>query len=63
MENDEKYGGICEKWCDAGRGNTGLCCYFFKESHKDVRCLRINSRYINDMIAAVEAAKISESPW
>ena len=24
-ENDEKYDGMCEKCCDAGRGNIEIC--------------------------------------
>ena len=25
MENDEKYDGMCEMCCDAGRGNVQIC--------------------------------------
>ena len=30
---------------------------FYTESHRDARCYLIYSRYINDIIVAVEAAK------
>ena len=39
MENDEKYG-MCEKCCDAGRGNIEMF-IFFKESHQDVRYVMV----------------------
>ena len=47
VENDEKYDGICEKCCDAGRGLFQmymLMCY--KELHRDVHYHPIYSRYI-----------------
>ena len=25
VENDEKYDGMCDKCCDAGRGNIQMC--------------------------------------
>ena len=30
VENDEKYDGMCDKYCDGGRGDVELCCYFIR---------------------------------
>ena len=35
VENGEKYYGMCEKCCDAGRGNIGTLLIFYKELHRD----------------------------
>ena len=44
VENDEKYGGMCERCCDAGRGNIMLILY--NDLHRDVHYHPICSRYI-----------------
>ena len=44
VENDEKYYGMFEKCCDAGRGSIDVCLMFGKDWHRDVRCHRACSR-------------------
>ena len=56
--NDEKYDGVCEECCDAGRGNI----YQYVDILQGVAQGCTLSRnlfkvYIDDMIVAVEAAK------
>ena len=40
-ENDEKDDGMCEKCCDAGRGNIQVHVDTYKELHRDVRYHRM----------------------
>ena len=56
-ENDEIYHGICEKCCDAGRGTIQVCWYLLGVAQGCRLSPNLSTEYINDMIAAVEAAK------
>ena len=57
VENDEKDDGVRGMCCGAGRGNIQNMLIFSKELHRDVHYRPIYSRYIYDMIVAVEAAR------
>ena len=47
VENDENYDGMCEKCCDAERGNIQICRYFTRScTGVYVHYRPIYSRYI-----------------
>ena len=57
MENYEKYDGMCEKYCDAGRGNIQKYVVFLQGVAQGCALSpSLFKVYINDMIVAVEAA-------
>ena len=58
VENDEKYDRMCEKCCDAGRGNFQIC---FDVLQGVAQGCTVSTNlfkvYVSDMAVAVEAAK------
>ena len=58
VENDEKYDRMCEKCCDAGRGNFQIC---FDVLQGVAQGCTVSTNlfkvYVSDMVVAVEAAK------
>ena len=58
-ENDEKHDGMCEKCCDAGRGNIQMRFDILQGVAQGCTLSpNLFKVYVNDMIVAVKAAQL-----